>query len=149
MGAHDFITNLASGYDTELQERGENLSLGQRQLICLARALAANPRILILDEATSNIDTHTEVLIQRALREVLRDRTALVIAHRLSTVRNADRIVVLDQGRVVEQGSHDELAASGGLYARLLSYSDDEDIVRQVGSEADEPQEPQEPQAAP
>ena len=143
VGAHDFITNFASGYDTELQERGENLSLGQRQLICLARALAANPRILILDEATSNIDTHTEVLIQRALNEVLRDRTALVIAHRLSTVRNADRIVVLDQGRVVEQGSHDELAASGGLYARLLSYSADEDVVQQVGSEAGEPQEPQ------
>ena len=96
VGAHEFIERLPEGYDTELQERGGNLSVGQRQLISFARALVADPRVLILDEATANIDTQTELQIQRALGELLRGRTALVIAHRLSTVRNADRIVVLE-----------------------------------------------------
>ena len=123
VGAHDFIMKMEKGYDTPLQERGGNLSVGQRQLISFARALVADPRVLLLDEATANIDTYTETLIQRALDELLRDRTAIVIAHRLSTIRNADSIIVLDQGQVVEEGKHGELAAGGGLYARLYSYS--------------------------
>ena len=123
VGAHDFIVKMEKGYDTPLQERGGNLSVGQRQLISFARALVADPRVLLLDEATANIDTYTEMLIQGALDELLRDRTAIVIAHRLSTIRNADRIVVLDQGQIVEEGGHADLIASGGLYARLDSYS--------------------------
>ena len=123
VGAHDFITKMELGYDTPLQERGGNLSVGQRQLISFARALVADPAILLLDEATANIDTHTEMLIQAALDELLRDRTAIVIAHRLSTIRNADRIVVVDEGRIVEEGRHEELVERGGLYASLHSYS--------------------------
>ena len=123
VGAHDFIMKMENGYDTPLQERGGNLSVGQRQLISFARALVADPRVLLLDEATANIDTYTEMLIQRALDELLRGRTAIVIAHRLSTIRNADRIVVLDQGRVVEEGRHADLLERGGLYHRLHSYS--------------------------
>ena len=119
VGAHDFILRMDGGYDAEVDERGGNLSSGQRQLIALARALVFDPRIIILDEATASVDSHTEMLIQEALGVVLKGRTALVIAHRLSTVRNADRIIVMDQGRIVEEGNHQQLLSSGGLYSRL------------------------------
>ena len=123
VGAHDFIMELENGYDSELAERGVNLSIGQRQLISFARAIVGNPRILVLDEATANIDTHTELLIQRALSRVLKGRTSIVIAHRLSTIRNADKIVVLDRGRVAEVGSHDQLLEAGGVYAQLYAIN--------------------------
>jgi ABC-type multidrug transport system fused ATPase/permease subunit len=119
VGAHDFIMRLERGYETELHERGQNLSVGQRQLIAFARAVLADPRIIILDEATANVDTRTEAVIQRALKRLLRGRTSFVIAHRLSTVRGANRVIVMDEGRIVEEGSHDELLAGNGLYAKL------------------------------
>jgi ATP-binding cassette subfamily B protein len=119
IGANEFILRLEDGYETELQERGTRLSLGQRQLVALARALLADPRLLILDEATSSVDIGTERKIERALRTLLAGRTAFVIAHRLSTIRDADLIVVLEHGRVVEQGTHDELMRVGGLYTSL------------------------------
>ena len=119
VGAHEFILRLEDGYETQLQERGTRLSLGQRQLIALARALLADPRILILDEATSSVDIGTERKIERALRTLLAGRTAFVIAHRLSTIRDADLIVVLEHGQIVEQGSHDELLRRQGLYTSL------------------------------
>ena len=123
--AAPFIERLPGGYDAEVRERGNNLSVGEKQLLAFARALAADPDVLILDEATSSIDTETEALIQDALHRLVRNRTAIVIAHRLSTIREADRILVLHHGRLVEQGKHDELLAAGGMYARLhqLSYA--------------------------
>lgn len=117
--AHSFITALPDGYDTEILEGGVNLSVGQRQLICIARAALADPRILILDEATASVDTVTETLIQEALQRLLHGRTALVIAHRLSTIRNADVICVVEDGRLVEQGAHEELLAQRGHYYAL------------------------------
>ncbi|MES1247422.1 MAG: ABC transporter ATP-binding protein [Actinomycetota bacterium] len=119
VGAHDFILRLEDGYETQLGERGSRLSLGQRQLVAFARALLADPRVLILDEATSSVDIGTERRIENALRVLLADRTAFIIAHRLSTIRDADLIVVLEHGKVVEQGSHDELLAKRGLYTSL------------------------------
>jgi ATP-binding cassette subfamily B multidrug efflux pump len=121
--AHDFIMRLPLGYDTPLGQRGGNISLGQRQLLSFARALVINPKILILDEATANIDSFTELEIQRALKALFAGRTCLVIAHRLATVRDADEIIVLQQGRIVEQGPHDALMAKGGLYANLYASS--------------------------
>ena len=138
VGAHDFIEALPLGYDTVLAERGSNLSLGQRQLLSFARALVTDAKILIMDEATANIDSYTEMQIQKALRRFLEGRTGLVIAHRLATIRNADRIIVLQKGQLVEQGDHDELIELGGLYAQLyqLNYSSFDDLPDKL-SDAD------------
>ncbi|MER9592391.1 ABC transporter ATP-binding protein/permease [Mesorhizobium australicum] len=142
VGAHDFVMSLADGYETQLGERGDNLSLGQRQLISFARALVADAKILVLDEATANIDSYTELQIQKALIKLLEGRTGLVIAHRLATIRGADRIIVLQNGQVVATGNHDELIAMGGLYSKLyyLNYASFDDIPEhettvQVGSQ--------------
>ena len=114
VGAHDFIMRLPDGYETQVRERGSRLSVGQRQLLAFARALLADPKILILDEATSSVDAYTELLIQKALAKLFKGRTSIVIAHRLSTIRNADRIYVINKGVVAESGSHDQLYA--GMY---------------------------------
>ncbi|HRQ23948.1 MAG TPA: ABC transporter ATP-binding protein, partial [Anaerolineales bacterium] len=119
VGAHDFIMNLKDGYETSVEEGGATLSVGQRQLISFARALLANPRILILDEATSSVDMQTEQVIQKALARLLKGRTSFVIAHRLSTITNADKIVVIEDGNIAEQGTHSELLAKQGKYFEL------------------------------
>jgi ATP-binding cassette subfamily B multidrug efflux pump len=138
VNAHEFILKMPHGYDSELGQRGRNLSIGQRQLISFARALVADPQILILDEATANIDSFTELAIQRALKVLFEGRTSLVIAHRLATVRDADRIIVLQQGRIVEQGAHDELVALKGLYAHLYSsnYASFDDVEAKANEAA-------------
>jgi ATP-binding cassette subfamily B protein len=130
VGAHDFIMRLRDGYDTQLDQGGINLSVGQRQLLSFARALVADARILVLDEATANVDSHTELEIQRALAHLLEGRTAMVIAHRLATIRGADRIIVLQDGGIIETGTHDWLMDSGGLYSRLyrMNYASFDDI---------------------
>ncbi len=138
VGAHEFIMRLPNGYDTPLEQRGGNLSLGQRQLISFARAIVADTKILILDEATASIDSYTELLIQQALARLLEGRTGIVIAHRLATIRGADRIIVLQNGEIIETGNHDELIALGGLYARLYSmnYASFDDIPDDLIAEA-------------
>ena len=140
VGAHDFIMKMPDGYDTEVRERGSRLSMGQRQLISLARALIADPRILIMDEATSSIDAYTELIIKEAMEKVLQDRTSIVIAHRLSTVRNADMIVALQDGRIVEKGTHAELLTHDGLYRKLydMQFKYEPDV------EEEEPEAPPE-----
>jgi len=128
VGAHEFIARLPNGYDTVLEQRGGNLSMGQRALVSMARAIVAQPRILILDEATANMDSETEHQLQEALKTVLRGRTSLLIAHRLSTITTADKIVVLEQGHMVEVGSHKELLANGGVYADLYAMNFGEEL---------------------
>ena len=126
--AHDFIMGLPHGYDTQVGERGVKLSGGQRQRLAIARTLLKDPRLLILDEATSSLDTESEIQVQEALERLMAGRTTVVIAHRLSTVRNAHRIVVLNEGRIVEEGSHAQLIQAGGLYQRLyqMQFRDEE-----------------------
>jgi len=138
VGAHEFIMRLPGGYDAKLEQRGANLSLGQRQLLSFARAIVADSKILVLDEATASIDSYTEMLIQKALAKLLEGRTGIVIAHRLATIRGADRIIVLQNGKVIEQGNHDQLMAARGLYFRLysLNYASFDDIPEQLIEQA-------------
>lgn len=138
VGAHEFIMKLPDGYETELEQRGGNLSLGQRQLLSFARAIVADSKILVLDEATASIDSYTEMLIQQALVRLMEGRTGIVIAHRLATIRGADRIIVLQDGGIVEQGNHDELMAHGRLYSRLYSmnYASFDDIPDELIAQA-------------
>jgi ATP-binding cassette subfamily B multidrug efflux pump len=138
VGAHDFISRFSDGYDTVLEQRGSNLSLGQRQLLSFARALVADAKILVLDEATANIDSYTERQIQKALEILLEGRTGMVIAHRLATIRGADRIIVLQNGEKIEEGNHDELMALGGLYSKLynMNYASFDDIPDELVAEA-------------
>ena len=138
VGAHNFITQLRDGYDTVLDQQGRNLSLGQRQLLSFARALVADAPILVLDEATASIDSYTERRIQTALSQLLKGRTAIIIAHRLTTIRGADRIIVLNDGRIVESGNHGDLIAAKGLYARLYAYNyaSFDDIPEELVSQA-------------
>ena len=138
VGAHDFIERFTLGYDTMLEQRGSNLSLGQRQLLSFARALVADAKILVLDEATANIDSYTERQIQKALDVLLEGRTGMVIAHRLATIRGADRIIVLQNGELIEEGNHDELMELGGLYSKLynMNYASFDDIPDDLVAQA-------------
>jgi ATP-binding cassette subfamily B protein len=133
----DFIRELPLGYDTDVREGGSKLSSGQKQLVSFARALLADPRILILDEATSSVDTQTEVIIQNALRKLLKGRTSFVIAHRLSTITQADNILVVEGGRIVEQGRHEQLLAKDGLYKRLYEMQFKYDLAIEAEPMAD------------
>jgi ATP-binding cassette subfamily B protein len=119
VGVHDFIMQLPNGYDYNVQERGATLSVGQRQLISFVRAMVHDPKIIVLDEATSSVDTETEELIQSAIDKLMRGRTSIVIAHRLSTIQKANKIIVLDKGQIMEEGNHDELLKLDGFYANL------------------------------
>ncbi len=136
VGADRFIEQLPNGYDEEVKERGATLSVGQKQLLAFARALAYNPKILVLDEATSSVDTETELLIQNAISELLRGRTSIVIAHRLSTIQNADKIIVLHHGEIREMGTHQELLALGGIYYKLYQLQYKEQELRRAGAAA-------------
>jgi len=141
VGAHEFISQLPDGYNMKIGERGAGLSVGQKQLISFARALLRHPPILILDEATSSIDPYTDLLIRKAMKILLKDRTSIVIAHRLSTVRNTDRILVVDNGRIVEEGSHDDLMKKGGLYRHLyeMQFKEPEEAVKGLIISAEAP----------
>jgi ABC-type multidrug transport system fused ATPase/permease subunit len=129
LGTHEAILALSNGYDTEIQEGGDSISLGQRQIITITRALLANPAVLILDEPTSSMDTHTEATVQRAINKLIRNRTTIIIAHRLSTVKHADRILVISDGKVKEGGSHDELLARNGYYRKLIDTANSQDYL--------------------
>ena len=132
MHVDHFVRTLPDGYETVIDDEGANVSAGERQLITIARAFLAEPAILILDEATSSVDTRTEVLIQRAMARLMEGRTAFVIAHRLSTIRDADTILVMDKGRIVEQGNHENLLARGGFYAELYNSQFTEALAEAV-----------------
>jgi ABC-type multidrug transport system fused ATPase/permease subunit len=119
LGTYDIISALSNGFDSEVGERGANMSLGQRQLICFTRAYLSDPRIFMLDEATSSVDTATEMIVQKSLERLLRGRTTFIVAHRLSTIMKADQILVIDAGRIIERGTHRELLHHGGKYAHL------------------------------
>ena len=133
--AHDFITRLPDGYNTDIGEGGNTLSTGEKQLLSFARAILADPRILVLDEATASVDTITEQKIQSAIDTIIHGRTSIVIAHRLSTVRNADLILVVDDGKIIEQGTHEELLQNKGYYADLYNKQFEQENVKHVFGE--------------